>query len=64
MTHIDASDHTEREGYVANLETGNFENNLQTTNCSDRYLKNGFQIERSWTAAYFIMILLLLYRYY
>lgn len=29
MTHIETSDHTEREGYVANLETGNFENDLQ-----------------------------------
>jgi hypothetical protein len=37
-------DHTEREGYVANLETGNFENDLQATNCSNWYLKNGFQI--------------------
>jgi hypothetical protein len=25
------SDHTEREGYVANLETGNFKNDLQAT---------------------------------
>ncbi|KAN0069377.1 hypothetical protein V8E54_012392 [Elaphomyces granulatus] len=31
MTHIEISDHTEREGYVANLETGNFENDLQAT---------------------------------
>jgi hypothetical protein len=28
---IETSDHTEREGYVANLETGNFENDLQAT---------------------------------
>ena len=31
ITYIDGSDHTEREGYVANLETGNYENDLQAT---------------------------------
>jgi hypothetical protein len=31
ITYIEVSDHTEREGYVANLETGNFENDLQAT---------------------------------
>ena len=31
ISYIDVSDHTEREGYVANLETGNFENDLQAT---------------------------------
>ena len=31
ITYIDVSDHTEREGYVANLETGNYENDLQAT---------------------------------
>jgi hypothetical protein len=31
ITYIDVSDYSEREGYVANLETGNFENDLQAT---------------------------------
>jgi len=38
ITCIDESDHTEREGYVADLETGNFENDLQATSdgiCTD-----------------------------